>query len=197
MTMVKEFLEAIDLWPIIMSATRYYGDIEGYGWFCIPQCEGLPQEEYPGITSEDEEECQEFWANPINLEKIGLGDTPNDALMDMVFKNVVIVGEDEELNEYEIYENQKLVEQKAQSDCIALITSCLDAQETNNYETIGSLMADIVEEWEQTEYGLIPLLENVIAVASTFIAANAYISDMDANDVVNNMALNMLGIEDE
>lgn len=195
--MVKEFLEAIDLWPIIMSATRYYGDVEGCGWFCIPQCEGLPQEEYPGITSEDVEECQEFWANPINLEKIGLGDTPNDALMDMVFKNVVIADVDEELNEYEIYENQRLVEQKAQSDCIALITSCLDAQQTNNYETIGSLMADIVEEWEQTEYGLIPLLENVIAVASTFIAANAYISDMDANDVVNNMALNMLGIEDE
>jgi len=87
-----EFREAstnIRLYPIVISQSRYGGVYEGGTWFCIPNCESIPED-----AVGDDCDCADFWmSEKSNL--IGVGATPDLALMSMLKKNGVEYSNDE------------------------------------------------------------------------------------------------------
>ena len=73
----------LELYPISIWESRYGGVYEGGRWIAIGNCDLLPQ--YTDIMGDDES-CMRFW-NSRQSEKIGRGETPNDALADLLERN--------------------------------------------------------------------------------------------------------------
>jgi len=73
----------IRLYPIVISQSRYSGVYEGGTWFCIPNCESIPED-----AIGDDCDCIDFWMSEKS-DLIGVGNTPNLALMSMLKKNGV------------------------------------------------------------------------------------------------------------
>jgi hypothetical protein len=71
----------IQFYPILIAQSRYGGIYEGGEWFCIPNCENIPED----AVGEDCD-CVDFWASEV-ATKIGVGDTPDSALLSMLEKN--------------------------------------------------------------------------------------------------------------
>ena len=89
-----EFQEAstnIRLYPIVISQSRYSGVYEGGTWFCIPNCESIPED-----AIGDDCDCADFWMSEKS-DLIGVGDTPDLALMSMLEKNGIEYSNDEPL----------------------------------------------------------------------------------------------------
>lgn len=79
----------IRLYPIVISQSRYSGVYEGGTWFCIPNCESIPED-----AIGDDCDCVDFWTSEkSNL--IGVGNTPDLALVSMLKKNGVEYSNDE------------------------------------------------------------------------------------------------------
>ena len=73
----------IRLYPIVISQSRYSGVYEGGTWFCIPNCESIPED-----AVGDDCDCADFWMSEKSSH-IGVGNTPDSALMSMLEKNGV------------------------------------------------------------------------------------------------------------
>lgn len=73
----------IDLYPVVICQSRYGGVYEGGSWFCIPRCESIPED----AVGEDCE-CVDFWHSDAS-KNVGVGNSPNDALLMMLEKNGV------------------------------------------------------------------------------------------------------------
>lgn len=74
----------LDLYPVVICQSRYSGVYEGGAWFCIPHCESIPED----AVGEDTE-CVDFWHSEASAH-IGVGDSPNEALLMMLTKNNVL-----------------------------------------------------------------------------------------------------------
>lgn len=71
------------LWPIVVFQSRYSGVYEGGDWFALANCETVPDGPW-----EDDDECLDWFLS--NGETIGVGDTPDEALADLLRKKNVI-----------------------------------------------------------------------------------------------------------
>jgi hypothetical protein len=83
---MEEFSESakLSLWPIAIFETRYGGTYEfGAKWFAFPFDEHRELEEQ--ALGEDAE-CSNWFVG--NKDRIGLGETPNDALSDLFKKRL-------------------------------------------------------------------------------------------------------------
>jgi hypothetical protein len=73
----------LSLWPIAIFETRYGGTYEfGAKWFAFPFDEQQAPEEALG----EDVECSNWFVD--NKDRIGLGETPNDALSDLFKKRL-------------------------------------------------------------------------------------------------------------
>ena len=87
----REASTNIRLYPIVISQSRYSGVYEGGTWFCIPNCESIPED-----AIGDDCDCADFWMSEKSSH-IGVGNTPDSALMSMLEKNGVEYSDDEPL----------------------------------------------------------------------------------------------------
>jgi hypothetical protein len=77
----KEDISILDLYPTVITETRYSGVYEGGRWASFPSMDDermLPEEAFGEDT-----ECIDFWWSEKSLT-IGRGETPNEAYMDML-----------------------------------------------------------------------------------------------------------------
>jgi hypothetical protein len=74
-------MDLIGLYPIVISQSRYGGVYEGGEWFCMANCDFIPDD-----AVGDDEACADFWASKA-AANIGIGKTPNDAFFDMLHRH--------------------------------------------------------------------------------------------------------------
>lgn len=67
-------------WPVTIISDRYHGCYSGASWLAFP----LDFDEIPEDVNDEDLPCQDFWDNYD--EPIGLGETPEDALADLIAK---------------------------------------------------------------------------------------------------------------
>lgn len=66
-------------WPVAIFQARYSGVYEGGLFFAVRQCLSVPEEAHG-----DDIECLDWFME--NKNKIGIGDTPNEAYDNLMFK---------------------------------------------------------------------------------------------------------------
>lgn len=67
------------VWPIAIFQSRYSGVYEGGLWFAVRSCYSVPEEAHG-----DDIDCLDWFIE--NKNKIGIGDTPNEAHDNLLFK---------------------------------------------------------------------------------------------------------------
>jgi len=72
------------MYPIVIRQSRYGGVYEGGKWFAMASCELAPSEDLMEYLKGDDHSAWDFFDNPANV--IGIGDTPNDAHLDLIHK---------------------------------------------------------------------------------------------------------------
>lgn len=83
--MDKKNLE-FSLYPIVVRQSRYSGLYEGGKWFAIGNHnETSLSEEYLSYISGDDEGALDFWNSEI-AQHIGLGDTPDEAVENLLWR---------------------------------------------------------------------------------------------------------------
>lgn len=70
------------LWPIVVFQSRYSGVYEGGDWFALANCESIPDGPW-----EDDDECLDWFVK--NEKIVGVGDTPDDAVSDLLAKDEI------------------------------------------------------------------------------------------------------------
>jgi len=90
----------IDLYPVVICQSRYGGVYEGGEWFCIPRCESIPEE-----AVDEDCVCVDFWHSDASSH-IGVGDSPNEALVAMLIKNGVTIIDDKFPQAFQILKNR-------------------------------------------------------------------------------------------
>jgi hypothetical protein len=73
----------VSIWPIAVFQSRYSGVYEGGEWFAVANCTQVPNEAHG-----DDCECADWFAE--NKRNIGIGNTPNEAVDNLVFKTEFI-----------------------------------------------------------------------------------------------------------
>jgi len=68
------------LWPIVVFQSRYSGTYEGGDWFALANCEEIPDGPW-----DDDDECVDWFTS--NGEMVGVGDTPDEAVSDLLEKD--------------------------------------------------------------------------------------------------------------
>ncbi len=158
------------IFPPSIRPAPYDGVIEGGLWIAIPSMAGDPLDSpfYSALWG-DIVESSNWWANEENELRIGVGDTPDDALYDLIGKTwfVVLGHENDDDEEYEgptIEELEEIhVEHMSEviDDLFSLIGMEIEAQEseTPEDEFINPAlmnrieMTDLIEEeWEDKGY---------------------------------------------
>lgn len=77
----KDEISILNLYPIVITQTRYSGTYEGGKWASFPSLEDermLPEDAFG-----DDSECIDFWWSE-KAANIGRGETPNEAYIDML-----------------------------------------------------------------------------------------------------------------
>ncbi len=135
-----------DLDPVVVRPTRHHGEQEGHEWVALPNCWLQVDQEYPGAFAA---ECYDWWADPANLERIGVGDTPNSAFSDLLEKLIAPQFADEPEDENEIQRlSDEAMDQivldikEARRDAFTLITAATMA----NTEGTNELALEIFEQ---------------------------------------------------
>ena len=67
-----------EMYPVAVHQSRYGGVYEGGAWFALANCDLIPDDAIGG----DDEAC-DFWSSD-EAQMIGRGDTPNDAVIDLL-----------------------------------------------------------------------------------------------------------------
>lgn len=83
--------DRLTLYPIAIRESRYSGAYEGGKWHAIPNCNGgeVWNMEYFDYLHGDDESAISFWIDSDAAKKIGVGETPNDALADLFKKSFI------------------------------------------------------------------------------------------------------------
>ena len=68
----------LEMYPVAVRESRYGGVYEGGALFAIAKCDFIPDDAIGG----DDEAC-DFWSSD-EAKMIGRGDTPNDAVIDLL-----------------------------------------------------------------------------------------------------------------
>ena len=80
------------LYPIVIQLCRYSGVYEGGRWFAVVDPAGKRQEFKEEMFLFDEyvegDDCDavDFWGSDFALDHFGVGDTPNDALFNLLLR---------------------------------------------------------------------------------------------------------------
>lgn len=91
------------MYPCTIIKDRYTGAYSGGEWTCWPKyIEEIPDEIEAGDIP-----CMEFWKS-YDTSKVGIGDSPNDAVKDLRIKlgDITLVN-----REYTVFEQRKLIKQ--------------------------------------------------------------------------------------
>jgi hypothetical protein len=81
-----ESVDSHDLYPIIVRQSRYSGIYEGGVWFAMGNFdESKISVEYFDYIFGDDCDAADFWCSE-DSESIGRGDTPNDAVNDLLLR---------------------------------------------------------------------------------------------------------------
>jgi hypothetical protein len=72
----------LEMYPVAIRESRYGGVYEGGAWFAIANCDYIPED----AIGSDDEAC-DFWSSD-EAKMIGRGDTPNDAVIDLLERHV-------------------------------------------------------------------------------------------------------------
>ena len=70
------------LWPVIITQDRYTGVYSGGPWLAVGNRRNLFETDAYG----DDTDCAAFFEDAKNTKQIGIGDTPNAALDDLLRK---------------------------------------------------------------------------------------------------------------
>lgn len=79
-------------YPIVIRQSRYSGVYEGGKWHAIASIDEKPNQfekemrEYDEYLHGDDCDAVDFWMSEFVNQNIGIGDTPNDALYDLIRK---------------------------------------------------------------------------------------------------------------
>jgi hypothetical protein len=90
----------VDLYPIVICQSRYGGVYEGGEWFCIPRCESIPED-----AVDEDCVCVDFWHSDASSH-IGVGDSPNEALLAMLQKHGVKIQENQFQEAFQRFKNR-------------------------------------------------------------------------------------------
>lgn len=81
----------LTFYPIVIRESRYQGTYEGGKWHAIPNCDGGEawDMDYFDYLHGDDEDAVSFWFDSDSVKRIGVGETPNEALVDLYRKNFI------------------------------------------------------------------------------------------------------------
>jgi len=71
-------------YPIVIRQSRYGGVYESGKWFALANCDAIPADDLMDYLEGDDCDAFYFFDNPANI--IGIGNTPNDAHLDLIHK---------------------------------------------------------------------------------------------------------------
>lgn len=180
-----------DLAPVVVTPTRYGGELEGWEWICIPYCSDHPAVVLPDAFA-DQPEAAIWWAEETNLRYFGLGDTPTDAMADMLGKWYpgsldIAFDEAEELTDEECHE----VFTDARRDAMLLLTSFIsDSQNDDEYQQSSDLVNEMSDKWDEVGTST-PILTMLTAFAAELAAMAAEASDTPVEQIIQEFALNL------
>lgn len=157
------FKEYEELWPIVIHPTKH--GFEGCEWFAVVS-EEHPREFVPGILDDDPELARMVWEDQETLDLIGMGDTPNEAIIDLLIK----LAPDAVIAHQEMEDEELAAETKmALRDCLSIITLYIEDLQKDNYSSVAQLIYELCEEWESGPNGLEPLVSNLASFTANLI----------------------------
>ncbi len=151
------------LYPLAIRQAPYEGMAEGAAWIAIPNCvaDPLESEVYQDIWSALPTAFG-WWAQESNRQRIGVGDTPNDALSDLVRKVYYSIYEvdpledwDDELTADQEAELELIAEEHTRDvvgDVLSLLSLQIEAVEEGNFDELTDLIDELESEWEDKGY---------------------------------------------
>lgn len=71
-----------NIYPVVIIAARYGGVYEGGRWLAFTCYDG----QIPHAATGDDITCATWWSTSAEAKKVGRGDTPNEALMDLALR---------------------------------------------------------------------------------------------------------------
>lgn len=114
---MEKNLRDLGLYPVVVRQSRYSGIYEGGLWFAIPNHEEMGlAEQYVDYLYGDDCDAVDFWDSEL-AKTFGVGNTPNEAVADLIKKHGGNDISDIENSEYMAIRNQfeSVVEERKES----------------------------------------------------------------------------------
>lgn len=154
------------LQPISIVPIRHAARID-YAWVAVPNAHQTPQTTFPEAFDENPDTSETWFLNNIN--NVGVGETPDEALADLLRKAFPGSGDEHydwgpELSEQEVLTT-------AFEDACGILTAHLNDTEIGDedYETTSEHIRTIVAEWEARPCGVLPLIETLAGITAQFV----------------------------
>lgn len=175
-----------DLRPIVITPTRYGGTYEGAQFLCIPSCDASINDLFPEAFNADQEVCLTWWADKENHKFFGKGETPTEALQDMLriwYPQSDTVELDEDFCDIDEALRQ------ARYDTVTLLTSYAAAVGAQEFNDSAELHNEIVNRWAEDDVS--PLVAILVGVAVNLVQIAAEATDTTDLKVIQKLALDM------